>query len=102
MDYRDIRLRTAKLKKEKGASSVVLLIMFFILMGVALIVAFMQWRNQKVRILQVQDSLAASVLAASVPEAVALAVTLSAGEQSPLIYIGGSTYVVSEAVADFK
>lgn len=68
MDYRDIRLRTAKLKKEKGASSVVLLIMFFILMGVALIVAFMQWRNQKVRILQVQDSLAASVLAASVPE----------------------------------
>ena len=41
-------------------------------------------------------------VAASVPEAVALAVTLSAGEQSPLIYIGGSTYVVSEAVADFK
>ena len=39
---------------------------------------------------------------ASVPEAVALAVTLSAGEQSPLIYIGGSTYVVSEAVADLK
>ena len=35
---------------------------------------------------------------ASVPEAVALAVTLSASEQSPLIYIGGSTYVVSEAV----
>ena len=41
-------------------------------------------------------------VAASVPEAVALAVTLSAGEQSPLIYIGGSTYVVSEAVADLK
>lgn len=38
-------------------------------------------------------------VAASVPEAVALAETLSASESEPLVYVGGSTYVVSEAVS---
>ena len=36
---------------------------------------------------------------ATVPEALALSAQLVAGETAPLIYIGGSTYIVSEAVA---
>ena len=37
----------------------------------------------------------------SVPEAMKLSSQLAAGESAPLIYIGGSTYVVSEAVTCF-
>ncbi len=40
--------------------------------------------------------------AGTVVEAMALAHELAAGMESPLIYVGGSTYVVSEAVAALK
>jgi dihydrofolate synthase/folylpolyglutamate synthase len=38
----------------------------------------------------------------SVAEALETAFRLAVREEAPLIYIGGSTYVVSEAVAGFK
>ena len=41
-------------------------------------------------------------VAPSVAEALETAARLAAQEKSPLIYIGGSTYVVSEAVSEFK
>lgn len=41
-------------------------------------------------------------VAPSVAEALETAARLAALEKSPLIYIGGSTYVVSEAVSEFK
>ena len=41
-------------------------------------------------------------VAPSVAEALETAACLAAQEKSPLIYIGGSTYVVSEAVSEFK
>ena len=41
-------------------------------------------------------------VASSVAEALETAARLAAQEKSPLIYIGGSTYVVSEAVSEFK
>ncbi len=41
-------------------------------------------------------------VAPSVAEALEIAFRLSSQEESPLIYIGGSTYVVSEAVVGFK
>lgn len=41
-------------------------------------------------------------VAPSVAEALEMTSRLAAQEKSPLIYIGGSTYVVSEAVSEFK
>ena len=41
-------------------------------------------------------------VATTVSEALALSAQLVAEEAAPLIYIGGSTYIVSEAVANFK
>lgn len=66
--YFDFLKRQLHLKKEKGASSIILVIMFFILMAVAMVVAFGQWRHQKLKILQTQDALASAVLAAAVPD----------------------------------
>ena len=38
----------------------------------------------------------------TVPDALSLAYQLASDETAPLVYIGGSTYVVSEAVAVLK
>ena len=43
-----------------------------------------------------------SFLEIDIPDALAIAAQLAAGETAPLVYIGGSTYVVSEAVCCTK